>query len=175
MRALLDSLRASTAWQQTIASEASSSHSSTPHADTATPPVDIPAVPTPSAADNAAPPTDPAPPVSVASLLSQLQATANLAPSGIPSDIVHDTQAPQFSSRHLDAYSDPPAHVSRTSTLAPSPPGTLDLRKCTFQQALPHIARLSEDRAFVEAVRTVSIHLSRAFGGGLCGDPTARA
>ncbi|KAI9063425.1 alpha/beta-hydrolase, partial [Trametes sanguinea] len=102
---------------------------------------------------------------SVASLLSQLQASSTFAA------VAGQSRAP---GSQQPAYAPPPAGspefpgpdaalpssitattAPSTTTVAPAPralPPRQDLRNCTFQQALPHIARLSEDAGFLKAL-----------------------
>ncbi|KAH9950101.1 Alpha/Beta hydrolase protein [Amylocystis lapponica] len=99
-------------------------------------------------------------PTSVAFLLSQLQASSSYSavapppPPPLPSppppeDVLPVTvraqpvELPRFPS--FDAVP-----VRAPSAPTPSSARTLDLRACTFQQALPHIAALSEDPAFMK-------------------------
>ena len=198
IQALLDQLKASDAWQKVASSDAapattgvsgggpqeavtaqrrtdafasfSTDHESTsPHADHHGPSRDVP--PTqPHAGSRELPGSEGssnAP--SVASLLSQLQASSNFRTLVGPSR----TPAPTpTTSTHTPAYvpsasggsrlpgpdaGDPVEAASASSTTPPSAPHTprQDLRACTFQQALPHLARLFEDRAFVQALAAV--------------------
>ncbi|OSX60525.1 hypothetical protein POSPLADRAFT_1047949 [Postia placenta MAD-698-R-SB12] len=90
---------------------------------------------------------------SVASLLSQLQVVSSSAPQSILTRVsppVRSVQTPQL----LSPYQSMPEGRPTESPLAPlpSPARTEDLRKSTFQQALPHLARLSEDPDFVNVI-----------------------
>ncbi|OBZ71840.1 hypothetical protein A0H81_08216 [Grifola frondosa] len=93
---------------------------------------------------------------SVASLLSQLQAPPSftntafvpLVPPAQPSGIGHVSQP--FSS--FQPSIPEPAPVPAP---LPSSARKQDLRSCSFQQALPHLAQLSEDPDFVAAISTM--------------------
>ncbi|CDO74128.1 hypothetical protein BN946_scf185043.g178 [Trametes cinnabarina] len=105
---------------------------------------------------------------SVASLLSQLQASSAFAavagqsrnfasqqpvyapsPAGIP-------EFPGPGAAPPSAITSTTAPTATTVASAPRAlPPRQDLRNCTFQQALPHIARLSEDEGFLKALAAV--------------------
>ncbi|KAI0721973.1 hypothetical protein C8T65DRAFT_705024 [Cerioporus squamosus] len=102
---------------------------------------------------------------SVALLLSQLQASSSFNAAVGPSRTPAPTSAssrPQYvpsasgGSRAPgpNTSEDAPATTSNTPPSAPHTPRQ-DLRSCTFQQALPHLARLSEDPDFVKALTTM--------------------
>lgn len=93
---------------------------------------------------------------SVASLLSQLQSSSAIqaalavefpAVQGLPVT-VNTAYAPQPSAQPTDPR-------LRGRTHSESAAHKQDLRNASFQQALPGIAQLSEDQAFVDAVRKV--------------------
>ncbi|KAH9894168.1 hypothetical protein C8Q73DRAFT_694767 [Cubamyces lactineus] len=120
---------------------------------------------------------------SVASLLSQLQASSTFAAVAGPSTgATASLNTPGF---RRPAFAPPPAGIpdfpgpdaalfhstppgmaacigtGTTTTASATTPGALaprdptprqDLRACTFQQALPHLARLSEDEGFLKAL-----------------------
>ncbi|KAI0771527.1 Alpha/Beta hydrolase protein [Trametes elegans] len=102
---------------------------------------------------------------SVASLLSQLQTSSAFA------EVAGPIRLPEA---HQPAYARPPAGIPdfpgpddarpsrpRTGSVAtatapgPTPTPRQDLRTCTFQQALPYLARLSEDEGFLKALRSM--------------------
>ncbi|KAI0723486.1 hypothetical protein C8Q76DRAFT_794419 [Earliella scabrosa] len=113
---------------------------------------------------------------SVASLLSQLQASGTFSAAASPSGTSASASAPTPAAAH-SAHSHPFSGGSvlpRTDAVLPSPPKSThppaphtprqNLRACTFQQALPHLARLSEDPEFVKALtamRTEQAELER--------------
>ncbi|KAI0921979.1 hypothetical protein AcW2_006798 [Taiwanofungus camphoratus] len=162
VKALLEQLRSSQAWQEVTTQSDTAPGTGVPAASTsnARP---WPAVPDPTlsvhdsavfggtsatATATVAPSTTSA--SSVASLLSQLQASSSFTAITTPA------QAPL---PVISSYISPPPATSYH--LPPEPVPTLssarkhDLRSCTFQQALPHIARLSEDPSFIDAISTM--------------------
>lgn len=175
IKALLDQLRSSQAWQDSVNS---SGTASTPTRPTKAPETPLPASsstlssvasasqltskfsPSPSSiAETVLPASSTTPTLtpSVASLLSQLQSSPHVsALIGVPSTphtfppANATTSAVPASSHHLP--SDPyPANNGASSVRKQ------DLRACTFQQSLPYLARLSEDSDFIEAIRRVSV------------------
>ncbi|KAI0637710.1 hypothetical protein C8Q77DRAFT_1153434 [Trametes polyzona] len=126
---------------------------------------------------SAPPPTSDSQAQSVASLLSQLQASSSLAAVATatagPSSSASRPSRPrppvaahapsvlqQFGGSDFPS-ADGAALLPRTSTSTstnaapgpvPAPAARQDLRACTFQQALPHIARLSADEGFLKAL-----------------------
>jgi len=134
VKALLDQLRASQAWQQTIA-----------NSDTTPSPAHEEPLPTASS-------SPPSP--TVASLLSQLSAPAVDPPpdASISQTALATPLAHSFKLSSLPPPDSIPAAPTATTTPVPSSAPRQDLRSCTFQQALPHLARLAEDAEFVSAV-----------------------
>ncbi|KAI0092554.1 hypothetical protein BDY19DRAFT_924975 [Irpex rosettiformis] len=136
VKALLDQLRSSQAWQQTIAAASKpgspeSSHLHTEEAETRPEPEGNPASAT------------------VAALLSQLQAVSE---SSTPSRAYSDYDGIFHPGRA--------GHVSCAETTefpAASSPGqhTADLRNCTFQLALPHISQISQDSRVADTIRNM--------------------
>lgn len=168
MKALLDQLRSSQAWQQAVGTSTNTttqpqpadivssapsepSEGSTNHEP---PPVHVGY---PQASASASASTSFAPPATVASLLSQLSAPA----ADPPRDFHHPypSSTPTFGS--APAYHTPPilhpdpVHASSSTPAVPSSARKVDLRSCTFQQALPRLAQLAEDADFVAAVSKV--------------------
>lgn len=145
MQALLEQLRSSTAWQQTIGVSIQQPKEAV-HADTRTGEQSVSGADTQEASPTVEHP-------SVASLLSQLQSSPaiQLEPSHVirnPAPI-HDTRRPLPT--QPNTTTDP--RLARRAAHPSASNG--DLREYTFQQALPVIARLSEDNGFVEALRKV--------------------
>ncbi|KAF7792109.1 hypothetical protein EIP86_003139 [Pleurotus ostreatoroseus] len=157
VQALLDSLRASTALQQTLTANAANENTgsygaASLAADTGhalNTPVSQPHRDDAGASSSGPPTTTTTPSASVAELLSQLKASS-------ASSLGHSGVASAGSSH--DRYEYTPDHRSSVSAqVAPSLPPALgqDLRSCSFQQALPYLTRLSEDPKFLEAARTL--------------------
>ncbi|TCD70468.1 hypothetical protein EIP91_003229 [Steccherinum ochraceum] len=172
VKALLDQLRSSQAWQQVVGTSTSESTTTPPQptdtvssvpsepsegpTDHEPPPVHV-GFPQASASASASSSTSFAPPATVASLLSQLSAPA----ADPPRDFHHPypSSTPTFGS--APAYRTPPilhpdpVHASSSTASAAAVPSSarkVDLRSCTFQQALPRLAQLAEDADFVAAV-----------------------
>ncbi|KAI8985001.1 hypothetical protein BD414DRAFT_578750 [Trametes punicea] len=196
IQALLDRLRSSEAWQRAVAANAAASPSSEspagapathtspreaerlsragnstgtslaePHA-----PYGIPT--TEGSVVSAA--STPSNPQSVASLLSQLQASSHFAavagtkrtpeslqlahapaPAGTPEFLGPEVALPSSTAS---------THTTTVAAASRTPPPRQDLRACTFQQALPHLARLSEDERFLKtlaAMRAEQAELER--------------
>jgi hypothetical protein len=138
VKALLDQLRVSQAWKEIAAPPAPEigSSSGDPEEGGASP---VNPVFPPSASTS----------TSVASLLSQLQASPSLTPPTSTrnrDDGRSVTPSPQF-------YDPSPSQAAAAAVL-PSP-RKKDTRAYTFQQALPHIVQLANDPGFVAAVRQV--------------------
>ncbi|KAL7282045.1 hypothetical protein ACG7TL_003512 [Trametes sanguinea] len=102
---------------------------------------------------------------SVASLLSQLQASSTFAAvtgtsrtpgSKQPAYAPSPAGSPEFPGPVAALPSSSTDIIAPSATTVASAPRALpprqDLRNCTFQQALPHIARLSEDAGFLKAL-----------------------
>ena len=153
VKALLDQLRASQVWQDTLNSE-SNTGSEKQAGIRESPPSMLEDAPGESRARS----SDAAPPTSVASLLSQLRTSANTPP-------VSSTRITHQSTRNIPRPSQdlPPTEsehrtprpdVATSSTLA-----VQDIRSISFQQALPHLTQLASDPEFLTAVSRVrSIH-----------------
>lgn len=93
---------------------------------------------------------------SVASLLSQLQASPNI--SAIIASGSGSTPQTASALGTTSAPSQPPNSdpvLASNGTARKSATQQQDLRECTFQQSLPYLARLSEDPDFVDAIRRV--------------------
>jgi len=141
IKALLDKLRNSQAWQETIATQ-------TPD------PAPVPAaVSAGSSNDRILRNVDDPPTGSVAALLSLLQPASpgqtSPSDSNLPQQTVSSVIAP---SRTYDTSS--ANHETQDSSLQLDPPLRTndDLRSCSFQEALSHLARLSSDPEFKRAV-----------------------
>ncbi|OCH95871.1 alpha/beta-hydrolase, partial [Obba rivulosa] len=183
VKALLEQLRASQAWQETLTTQRQSSVSSGASAHTRDPGLrtDVDstitsvsdaevhtAISTPNSdgllpvvtqsldehpSHGAGVPPRPAPGglSSVASLLSQLQGSSSVAAVAGSAPPI-ETPVVQASAASSSSYR-PPEHVpTHRPTTRPHSAHPRDLRSCTFQQALPHLARLSEDPRFVAAI-----------------------
>lgn len=132
VKALLDQLRVSQAWQDIAAPPAPESGSSSTNSDE------------PKSSASAS--------TSVASLLSQLQASSS------PSAPVTNPHK-----RHAGWSNVPSQQLHDPDSLLPGvalpSPRKKDTRAYTFQQALPHIAQLADDPDFVAAIKKVSLVL----------------
>ncbi|KAF5388219.1 hypothetical protein D9615_000056 [Tricholomella constricta] len=134
VKALLDQLRVSQAWQQAVAPTPLE-----PQESPAT--VDQELAPVPSSPGPSAIPSALATSTSVAALLSQLQSS----PSWPPSNATI--------SEHNPGNPMPPVTVELASPPTPPRPKKIpDPKSLTFQQALPHLARLGDDPGFVAAI-----------------------
>lgn len=163
MKALLDHLRASQAWQQTIGVTPPSTTSTAPESSE---PSDVQ---TPIHNEQPSPSSF-FPPATVASLLSQL--TAHSTHPTDDSDYAATSEvaptAHALAAHTGHPHSDPsePANAEPSITSpVPSSARKADLRSSTFQQALPHLARLAEDTTFVSAVTAVGVILLDATVG----------
>jgi len=85
----------------------------------------------------------------VASLLSQLQASSHFHPSEKPPH----ASASYLFGPEVSSYAEASHHAAATELS--SAPACVDLRFCSFQQALPYIAQLSQDNHIVESVRNM--------------------
>lgn len=173
MRALLEQLRSSQAWQEALHTQPANAPgpSGAPGATTQSPPVRAVHSSTaanlvkdhePSAPPSADAPDDPsdAPSLSVASLLSQLQQNTST-PAARPLPHVVTPQI-LLANTSIPIVPAPPRHASADAASAPLPSSARreDLRSLSFQQALPHLVRFAEDPGFSDAISTVSPSLS---------------
>ncbi|KAL0949804.1 hypothetical protein HGRIS_009840 [Hohenbuehelia grisea] len=136
VKALLDKLRSSQAWQESIAPESQANSNTTDALETPTP----------------VPPTS----GSVASLLSQLQDSTSH-PSASYQPEHHASSEPQ------PAFTQSPAHPQHTYSYHEHDPNAYqpmsssrpvqDLKTYTFQQALPVLGHMADDPAFVTRVK----------------------
>ena len=146
MQALLDQLRSSTAWQQTIAVPADADVQPS-----------VQNVPASTGTDENRPhhsePSSSTEQKSVAELLSQLQNSSAVRALGdiAPNRTTDYNVEPILLSQTIAAPDPDAAH--RTIPAAVLRP---DLREVSFQKTLPVIAQLSADSAFIAAVRQVS-------------------
>ncbi|TEB35538.1 hypothetical protein FA13DRAFT_1352156 [Coprinellus micaceus] len=157
--ALLEQLRASSAWQQIVQTN--------PEAGVgdARPP---PQQPTPRTDGPTPPPAD-TPQPTVAELLAQLSAppaAANPHQSGGTARPAWDTSlarpatnnyraAPHASTRLPDQGPECDVTATLTPLPASAPVPITDVRSCSFQEALPLLARLGEDPCFVTSVKRI--------------------
>lgn len=160
MRALLDQLRASQVWQDSLGSSTSGQPAD---ARAAAPAITEPSSTVLSPDEDALVVSDVSgPSATVAALLSQLSATVDTPREHRSTAAASPTPARSQPSQNA-------SHVLANPTHPPSEPSAaypayvsahkpaLDLRSCTFQQALPHLVRLSEDADFVTAVKAVRV------------------
>lgn len=149
MKALLDQLRVSQAWQEIVVSAPTDGKE---NSDEQPLPSVIAAQPSSSA--------------SVASLLSQLQSSPSWAavPPGAPTKPTEPYIGHPTAPASVSNESPPPLAVAPV----PSPKRPQDPRSYTFQQALPHIAQLADDPGFVAAIKQVI--LSGLKGSTGCND-----
>ncbi|KAI0829354.1 hypothetical protein BC628DRAFT_1337346 [Trametes gibbosa] len=101
---------------------------------------------------------------SVAALLSQLQGSSTFAAAATVPTALSVPRPPVPTPTHElrpagtsdfpgpDEAALPNANANTSMGLGPAPARRHDLRACTFQQALPHLARLSVDDGFLEAL-----------------------
>ncbi|KAG5654653.1 hypothetical protein H0H81_009901 [Sphagnurus paluster] len=143
VKAILDQLRVSQAWQQAVAPLSTEPEVSTPaisipdqHVPVSTPIEGY--IPDPAPATATSSP-------SVAALLSQLQSSSSWAPPDKTNAFEHEIDYSQSSDF-------PTADVILPSTNAVTSPRVQDPRSFTFQQALPRISQLADDSGFVAAV-----------------------
>jgi hypothetical protein len=157
IKALLEQLRSSQAWQESIGGGADPNGAaknppptSTTPQPTATPPTSITPVPLiqpPATTSDVSKPSS-----SVADLLSQLNSSEHKIPSrpSQPSTSRFTTQQPSLQLSHAASYrstTQPPEDsVHHTITSGQ------DLRMMSFQQALPRLTQLAESTDFVAAV-----------------------
>ena len=99
-------------------------------------------------------------PPSVAALLSQLQSSgafnnAVAGPSGPPAPTGVSPTHPSHTTDQSQIAGPDATSAIDTHPRAPHTPPE-NLRACTFQQALPHLARLSGDRDFLRTLTAVS-------------------
>ncbi|KAI0662947.1 hypothetical protein C8Q70DRAFT_1050652 [Cubamyces menziesii] len=203
IQALLEQLRSSEAWQRAVASTNAVGGTTQNDAGASTAPAPAPVPETSrgirelphycwghrrgldrSSRSSLSPPNA----QSVASLLSQLQASSTFAavagpsPSGAaslstpafrrPAYATPPAGSPEFPGPDAALPSNTPpgkaacmgtgkptiATATTTGALAPrDPTQRQDLRACTFQQALPHLARLSEDEGFLKALAAADL------------------
>lgn len=158
VKALLDQLRSSQVWQDTLNS--SSSHAgSEPHAEVR----EAPASALEDVQGESRPPSsDTAPPASVASLLSQLRTSEwtsianNTPPVSNPRtthQLSRDIPRPsQELPPRQSAHRAPQPVVATSSTRVQD---CQDIRFISFQQALPHLTQLASDPDFLTAVSRV--------------------
>ncbi|CAL1702086.1 unnamed protein product [Somion occarium] len=148
IKALLERLRSAQAWQPPVSTSSSAAPS-----DPLPPPPPAPASTSdvyesvlPSAASHEVTPslTSAVPTASVASLLSQLQASIPPATTEHISDV-----APYHPETHSSAFYKSPEPAVVTP---PSIPQKQDVRGLSFQQSLPLLARLAEHPKFMEAI-----------------------
>ncbi|KAF8450894.1 hypothetical protein L210DRAFT_259955 [Boletus edulis BED1] len=153
VKAILDQLRASRLWRDTLNS--SSSHiSSEQHAD-------VRESPSPSTLEDVqgeskAQSFDAAPPASVASLLSQLRSSP-WTPIAVDTPPVSNAPTTHPLSQNIPRpkLQDPQPTQSEHRTpwpVAATPVQDVDIRSLSFQQALPHLTQLASDPQFLAAV-----------------------
>ncbi|TFY60271.1 hypothetical protein EVG20_g7480 [Dentipellis fragilis] len=156
VKALLDSLRASQAWAETISSSPNTNATALDPATNPSPLLPPPVPPVTVGQDETSPEAGPpssGSTTSVAALLSQLQASSSAVPSAHPPEpprrpaVVPPTPI-QTRQPSIPYVPNEPAQLAPT----PSSARRQDLRSLTFQQALPHLVKLAEDPSFVEAV-----------------------
>ncbi|CCM04035.1 uncharacterized protein FIBRA_06192 [Fibroporia radiculosa] len=162
VKALLDQLRSSQAWQELASAPSQPGPSGAVTSTSSAKPFNPP--PSESAesrqnleksksslSDNNVTPDPPGPSSSVAALLSQLHAHPSPPiPSPLPSHGLPLVQPHHFVPPAAP-YLPPEPRPPTTTPSGPSPSVRKeDLRGCTFQQALPHLVRLSEDPTFLK-------------------------
>ncbi|OAX40002.1 hypothetical protein K503DRAFT_768973 [Rhizopogon vinicolor AM-OR11-026] len=157
IQALLEQLRSSQAWQESISTSAADQDVSEPENPPST-------STTPQAASTPVQPSAPTSDISnasssVADLLSQLKPSQWITPSRTPQPPAPYFTAPQTSSRssHLESHStpQPPETSARQQSLNVGERAStrgLDLRMMSFQQTLPHLTELAENVDFVSAI-----------------------
>lgn len=159
VKALLDQLRTSQAWQDTLNSSSShTSISSEQHAEVRESPASaLEDVQTQSRAQSSVT----APPASVASLLSQLKTSerTSIAIDTSPLSLA-DTRTAHQSSRNISRPSQelsPTRSEHRTPrpVAATSSTHVQDIRSISFQQALPHLTQLASNPRFLADVSRV--------------------
>ncbi|KAF8076009.1 hypothetical protein FPV67DRAFT_393001 [Lyophyllum atratum] len=140
VKALLDQLRVSQAWQEAVAPVATEPQTSSAGFDEQPAPASTSQASSTSASS-----------ASVAALLSQLQSSPSWRPSA-------NTTLREHASDHDNGRSITPVPLELVppQTVAPSPPKKVqDPRTFTFQQALPHLAQLADVPGFVAAITHV--------------------
>ncbi|OJA09849.1 hypothetical protein AZE42_07998 [Rhizopogon vesiculosus] len=156
IKALLEQLRSSQAWQESITSTADQGVSRPEHPPSTST--------TPQAASTPVQPSAPTSDISnasssVADLLSQLKPSQWITPSRTPQPPAPYFTAPQTSLRSLHPESHSAPQPLETSTRQQSlnvgertSTRELDLRMMSFQQTLPHLTELAENVDFVAAI-----------------------
>ncbi|KAH9853878.1 hypothetical protein C2E23DRAFT_820873 [Lenzites betulinus] len=188
IKALLDHLRSSEAWQKAVnANAAAATHSSQPPAANTAPvpsegtstsdiasgttlsnALQVPHVGFSRLSEGPASQSDGhSQASSVAALLSQLQGSSSFAAvASLPTAPTSTPKQPaptssrkppsagtsDFPGPDAAALPSTSASTSTSTVPAPTPAPRHDLRACTFQQALPHLARLSADDSFLKAL-----------------------
>lgn len=154
VKALLDQLRASRLWQDTLNSNPSHINSEHHPEVRESPASSLQDIQGQSRAQS----SDTAPPASVASLLSQLRSSewTSIAINTPPSD----TRTIHQSSRNIPRPSqDPPPTQAEYRTPRPvastSSAPVQDIRSMSFQQALPHLTQLASDPQFLTVISRV--------------------
>lgn len=150
VKALLDQLRVSQAWQDIAAPPAPELGSSSTNSDEHEP-ESTTSDPSPPVASTSASASE----TSVASLLSQLQASSSPSPPTVPLTNPHKRHA-GWSNVPSQQLRDPGPLLPGAALLSPR---KKDTRAYTFQQALPHIAQLADDPDFVAAIKKVVLKL----------------
>lgn len=148
MKSLLEQLRTSQAWQETVQQTPASDQAKT--AESTSTPASSESGQSNTSTEAAATTT------SVASLLSQLESSLTWA-AAIPSPPVlsppiYASTTPTHAPRTNASYSSTQP-VVHTLCLSPTP--RQDTRSYTFQQALPHLVQLSDDPNFVATLSQV--------------------
>ncbi|KAA1466046.1 hypothetical protein DENSPDRAFT_876203 [Dentipellis sp. KUC8613] len=156
VKALLDSLRASQAWAETISSSPNTNATALDPAPNPSPLLPPPVRPVTVGQDEAGPeagPSSSGSTTSVAALLSQLQASSSAVSNSHAAEPPHPPAVVPpipIRTRQPSASYVPQEPVQLAPT--PSSARKQDLRSLSFQQALPHLVKLAEDPSFVEAV-----------------------
>lgn len=157
VQALLARLRASQAWHEAVGTSAPAAADPPPEPDEAQEPPAIASLGAADAPKDGSTAAATSSQLSVASLLSQLQGAAGASAHPPAAAIAQQLTEPPAD------YG--VAHAQRPSALLPDPalrerahadlppPRKQDLRNVSYQQALPIIAQLSQDQAFIDAIR----------------------
>ena len=150
VQALLDKLRAPSTACQPSTDEQPTSQDAMPHAER--PDSSDHSGSSSSSSGSISTKNEDVPAVSVAALLSQLQASSGAALPASALTSRHHTHHTHYHLQETYQLQSPPpsrpAHAER--------PPQRDLRACTFQQALPLLSHLAEDKHFLEIIRSVS-------------------